>query len=200
MSWIRRLANVIRNRDLNPEIDEELRFHIDSATEDNVAAGMTPADAQRDALRRFGSRAGLTERTRDANVVVGVERLWQDLRHGARVCVRNPALTIISVVSIAFGTGANVAIFSMTDTLLLRPLPVAQPDDIVTVGSKVLHGTLYVNFASHRDYLDISGRATSFDGLAAFCYETVSIGARPGAAPRVRFGTFVSPNFFAVLG
>src|SRR5258707_7459032 len=78
MSWLDRFANVVRGRNLNPEIDEELRFHIDSAIDDNVAAGMTEAEARRDALRRFGSRAGLLERTRDANVLVGLERVWHD--------------------------------------------------------------------------------------------------------------------------
>src|SRR3989442_56667 len=126
------------------------------------------------------------------DVVVSVERLWQDLRHGARVFARNPSLTLISVVSIAFGTGANVAIFSMTDALLLRPLPVQRPEQILTVGSKVLHGILYQNYASYRDYLDIGARSRSFDGIVAYCYETVSIAGRPGDAPRVRFGTFVS--------
>ncbi len=200
MSWLNRLSNVIRGRDLNQEIDEEMRFHLDSAIEDNVAGGMSEAEARRDALRRFGSRAGLLERTRDANILVGVERFWQDLRHGARVFLRNPSLTIISVVSIAFGTGANVAIFSMTDALLLRPLPVQRPEEILTVGSKVLHGVLYQNYASYRDYLDIRERSKSFDGLAAYNYEVVAIAARAGDTPRVRFGTFVSTNFFDVLG
>jgi predicted permease len=200
MSWLNRLANVIRGRDLNPEIDEELRFHIDSAIEDNVANGMSEADARRDALKRFGSRAGLLERTRDANVLVGVERFWQDLRHAARVCLRNPSLTLISVVSIAFGTGANVAIFSMTDALLLRPLPVQRPDELLTVGSKVLRGIHYQNYASYREYLDLCERTKSFDGLVAYHYETVSIAPRAGATPSVRLGTFVSNNFFDVLG
>jgi predicted permease len=200
VSWFDRLTNVVRGRDLNAGIDEELRFHLDSAIADNVAAGMTPEEARRDALRRFGSRAGLVERTRDANIVVGVERLWQDLRHGARVCLRNPALTLISVVSIAFGTGANVAIFSMTDALLLRPVPVERPDEILTVGSKVLHGVLYQNHASYRDYLDIGERSRSFDALVAYSYELVGIAGRAGDLPRVRFGTFVSTNFFGALG
>jgi predicted permease len=200
MSWLDRLTNVVRGRDLNPEIDEELRFHLDSAIDDNVAAGMTEEEARRDALRRFGSRAGLLERTRDANLVIGLERFLQDLRHGARVFARNPSLTLISVVSIAFGTGANVAIFSMTDALLLRPLPVQRPGEILTVGSKVLHGVIPQNYASYREYLDICERTKSFDGLVAYSYEVVAIAPRAGDTPRVRFGTLVSNNFFDVLG
>ena len=72
-----------------------------------------------------------------------VERLWQDLRHGARISAKNPALTAIAIISIAFGTGANVAIFSMADTLLLRPLPVPRPSDLVSIGSRVRNGPFY---------------------------------------------------------
>ena len=126
--------------------------------------------------------------------------LWHDLRHGARFFARNRALTAIAVGSIAFGTGANVAIFSMANALLLRPLPVLRPSELLTVGSRVLHGVVYQNAASWRDYQDIRDRARSFDGLLAYCYETVAITSHPGDRPRVRFGTFVSNNYFNVLG
>src|ERR1043165_9625336 len=115
MGWFDRFANVVRRRDLNTEIDEELQFHVDATTRANIDAGMTPSDARRDALRRFGSRAGIRERTRDANVFGQVERLWQDFKYGARAFARNPALTAIAVASIALGTGANVAVFSVAD-------------------------------------------------------------------------------------
>ena len=96
-----------------------------------------------------------------------VDHVLQDVRHGARVFARNPALTAIAVISIAFGTGANVAIFSVADALLLRPLPVARPSEMLTVGSKIQHGLFYQTTASYRDYLDIRDRAQSFDGLVA---------------------------------
>ena len=161
---------------------------------------MTGDEARRDALRRFGSRARLREQVRDANIFVQVERLWHDVRYGARILARNPALTAIAVISIAFGTGANVAIFSLADALLLRPLPVQRPSDLLAVGSRVRHGTRYQTYASYPDYLDIRDRAHSFEGLAAYDYEQVGVISRPGEAPRVRYGTFVSSNFFHVLG
>src|SRR5437870_10068186 len=123
--------------------------------------------------------------------VLGAERLWQDLRHGARVFLRNPALTIIAITSIAFGTGANVAIFSVADALLLRPLPVMRPSELLSVGCIVRQGTVDRNLASYRDYLDIRDRTTTFDGLVAFDYETVGITARAGETPRVRLANFV---------
>ncbi len=129
-----------------------------------------------------------------------LDHVLQDVRHGARVFARNPGLTAIAVISIAFGTGANVAIFSVADALLLRPLPVARPSEMLTVGSKIQHGLFYQTTASYRDYLDIRDRAQSFDGLVAQGFDTVGVAGRPGAPPRVRVATFVSDNFFKVLG
>jgi putative ABC transport system permease protein len=129
-----------------------------------------------------------------------IDHVWQDLRHGARVFARNPALTAIAVISIAFGTGANVAIFSVADALLLRPLPVARPSEMLTVGSKIQHGLFYQTSASYRDYLDIRERVRSFDGLVAGYFEMASIAPRADAPPRMRVATFVSDNYFQVLG
>jgi putative ABC transport system permease protein len=200
MAWLTRLANLVRRRDLNAEIDEEFAFHIDARTQANMAAGMTDDEARRDALRRFGSRSGLREETRDANVAAEIEWLGQDLRHGVRVLARNPGLTTIAVISIAFGTGANVAVFSVADALLLRPLPIAQPSGLLAVGSRVLRGTTYQSAASYPDYRDIRERTQTFDGLLAYDYETVAVTAHAGEPSRVRFATFVSDNFFDVLG
>jgi predicted permease len=132
-------------------------------------------------------------------LVVHLDRLWQDLRHGARVFARNPALTAIAVISIAFGTGANVAIFSVADALLFRPLPIPRPGELVTVGSRVRNGPFYRNAASYRDYLDIAERARSFDGVIAYTFENVGLATRAGETPHVRAATFVSTNFFRGL-
>jgi putative ABC transport system permease protein len=199
VGWFTRLANLFKRRDLNAEIDEELQFHVDAQTDENVKYGMSPAEARRDALRRFGGRAGLRESVRDANLIGQIERLWQDLRHGLRVFARNPSLTGIAVASIAFGTGANVAIFSVADALLLRPLPVPRPSEVVSVGSRVRHGPIYHHAASYPDYVDLRDRASSFTGLIAYANETISLTLRAGGVPHARIGTFVSPNFFDVL-
>ena len=196
VGWLTRFANLFRRRDLNAEIDEELQFHLDARTDENLKLGMTPGEARRDALRRFGARAGLREAVRDVNLIAQLERLWQDLRHGLRVFARNPGLTGIAIASIAFGTGANVAIFSVADTLLLRPLPVPNPSDIVSVGSRVKYGPIYRHAASFPDYLDLRDRAASFVGLVAYQNETISVAIRPGDAPQARIATFVSTNFF----
>ena len=135
------------------------------------------------------------------DVFLHLERLWQDVKHGARVFARNPALTAIAVVSIACGTGANVAMFSVADAMLLRPLPVARPGDLLAVGFKAENATrLEQGHASYLDYQDVRARARSFDGILAYDYATVGLTLRPGDPPRVRVASFISDNFFSVLG
>jgi len=129
-----------------------------------------------------------------------IERIWHDIRHAWRMFVKNPGFTAIAVISIAFGTGGNVAIFSAADALLLRPLPVPHPDDLINVGSKIRIGIATRSAASYPDYVDIRDRNRSFDGLLAFTSRTTGFSAHPGASPQAKVATIVSGNFFRVLG
>jgi predicted permease len=126
--------------------------------------------------------------------------IWHDLRHAWRVFIRNPGFTAVAVVSIAFGAGANVAIFSFADALLLRPLPVPQPSEVLTVGYQVKRGLITQSLASYPDYVDIRSRASSFEGLVAFATAPAGFRTRSDEAPAVRFVTAVSHNFFQDLG
>src|SRR4029079_18877139 len=108
-----------------------------------------------------------------------IERLWQDLRHGVRIFAKNPGVTAIAVISIALGTGANVAVFGAADALILRPLPVPRPSELLTVGSRLHVGRWNPNAASYPDYVDIRDRNRSFAGLAAFTSRAVAFSAHP---------------------
>jgi predicted permease len=129
-----------------------------------------------------------------------VERIWQDLRHGLRVFVKSPVFSAIAVISIAFGTGANVALFSAVDALLLRPPPVEQPDELITVGTRVDRGLGSMLRMSHADFVDVRDRARSFDGLLAFGFRWVGFSATPDRAARVTVAALVSANYFQLLG
>ena len=134
--------------------------------------------------------------------LVWLERLWQDVRYGCRLLARSPGFASIAVVSLAIGIGANCAIFSFADALLLRPLPVARPGEVFTVGSTTTieaFGVSALN-SSYRDYVDIRDRARSFDGLAAFTYVTAGFATRPAAVPQLKMGMLVSGNLFGVMG
>jgi len=131
-----------------------------------------------------------------------LEHLWQDLRYGFRALARAPAFTIIAVLSLAIGVGANCAIFSFADALLLRPLPVARPGEVMTVGSTVNLEAFGVSglASSYRDYVDIRDRAKSYQGLVAYSYVTAGFASRPGAIPSLKLGVLASGNMFRVMG
>jgi len=105
----------------------------------------------------------------------------------------------IAVLSIGFGTGANVAIFSATDALLLRPLPVDRPDELMTVGTPVPRGMDTLSVVSYPDFIDIRDRSRSFAGLAAFISRAIPYAATPDAIPRAQVATFVNAGFFRAL-
>ncbi len=129
-----------------------------------------------------------------------LERLWQDIRYGCRMLAANPGFTLVAVISLALGIGANTAAFSWADALLLRPLTVARPGEVVTVGSTMsVEGFSRVG-ASYREYLDIRDRSTSFDGLVAHTGMTSGLAATREAVPKLTLGLMVTGNFFSVMG
>ncbi|MGH7178412.1 MAG: ABC transporter permease, partial [Tepidisphaeraceae bacterium] len=131
-----------------------------------------------------------------------LERLWQDVRYGCRILGKNPGFTTVAVVSLAIGVGANCAMFSFADALLLRPLPVARPGEIMTVGSmntlESLRATALVS--SYRDYVDVRDRASSYEGLAAFSYNTAGFASDSKMTPKLKMGMVVTANLFSLMG
>ena len=128
--------------------------------------------------------------------------LWQDLRYGCRMLAASPAFTIVAVLSLAIGIGANCAIFSFADALLLRPLPVARPGEVYTVGSRSSVEAFNASslVSSYRDYVDIRDRSKSFEGLAAFQYLSVAFASDPSAPPKLKMGMMVSGNLLPLMG
>src|SRR5687767_6520598 len=127
-----------------------------------------------------------------------LERLWQDIRYSCRMLAANPGFTLVAVSSLAMGIGANCAAFSWADALLLRPLTVARPGEVVTVGSRMSVEGFSRLGASYREYLDVRDRSTSFSGLVAFTGLTSGLAATPDALPKLTLGLLVSGNFFSV--
>ncbi len=126
MKWFGRLRNLFRGERMERELDEELRSHIEMRVEENIRAGMSPEEARYDAQRRFGNWMTTKEDTREVHVIGWLEAALQDLKYGARMLRKNPGFSAIAVLTIALGTGANTAIFSLVDTLLLKSLPVKE--------------------------------------------------------------------------
>lgn len=133
--------------------------------------------------------------------LVWLERLWQDIRYGCRVLASSPAFTAVAVLSLAIGIGANCAIFSFADGLLLRPLPVPRPGEVLTVGSTTAIEAFGASDleASYPEYVDIRDQSKSFDGLVAFTYSTAGFAGRAGASPRLKMGILASGNLFTAM-
>src|SRR5436190_19107112 len=107
--------------------------------------------------------------------------LWKDIRYGVRMLAASPGFTIVAVLSLAIGVGSNCAIFSFADALLLRPLPVARPGEVFTVGTTASLEAFNASslVSSYPDYVDIRDRTKSFEGLAAFTYVTAGFTSDP---------------------
>jgi predicted permease len=144
----------------------------------------------------------ITTDMRRALGLVWLERLWQDVQYGGRMLAGSPGFTSVAVLSLAIGIGANCAIFSFADALLLRPLPVARPGEVLTVGSTSALEALSIStlLSSYRDYVDIRDRNKSFDGLAAFTYVTAGFTRDPKGVTKLKMGMLVSGNLFTLMG
>jgi putative ABC transport system permease protein len=132
--WLTRFGFMIFRKKTN-ELHEELRFHVEQSTERNIAAGMTPEEARRQALIEFGGMERAREQTYEQRPGWWMGTVAQDVRYGLRGFRRNPVFTIVVIATLAVGIGATTAVFSVVDRILFRPLPYAQADRLVSVGT-----------------------------------------------------------------
>jgi len=198
MSLFDRFANVLRRRDLNAEIDEELQYHIESRIQDNVAAGMTPDDARRDAIQRFGGRMGIREQTRDANVIVRVETFLQDLGFAVRTFAKRPAFALGALLTIALGIGANTTMLTVVRSVLLRPLPFPDSDRVCAISYTSTRDVFWLQPGlADSTYLSFHTEDRSFEAIATFASAPRTLSGA-GEATRV-IAASVTPDFFRVL-
>src|SRR6185295_14180428 len=160
-----RLRVLFRKEELERELDDELRFHLDREASRNRRDGMTHDDARYAALKSFGPLERSKEECRDARGVQLLQEFVQDLRYGTRLLAKNPGVTLIAIVTLALGIGANTAIFSVVNAFLLRPLPYGDPDRLVMVDSQQRGQSIGVSFV---DYQDWQRQNNVFDDLAFF--------------------------------
>src|SRR5262245_14918985 len=126
-----RLRSLFRRNQVEQELDEELRYHIERQIEENIAKGMTPEEARYAALLALGGVERRKEECRDMRRLRLIEDLAQDVRYGLRTLRKSPGFTAVAAVSLALGIGATTAIFSVVDALMLRRLPVRNPEQLV---------------------------------------------------------------------
>jgi putative ABC transport system permease protein len=202
MSWTRRLVNAFRRKRVSAEIDEELQFHIDRRTDDNVAAGMTPDAARRDAERRFGGLLRARERTRDADLVAWLETVGQDIRYAVRSLGRSPIVTTVIVASLALAIGASTAMFSLVNAALLRALPYAGSDRIVMLWTVNLLNSSTMQNTSVPNMDDWKKLTSTFADIAAYRESDGPLTDTTAATNETQWVGYawVTDNFFSLLG
>jgi len=145
----RRLRSHWRKNKIEREMDKEMRFHLEMETEKNISKGMGEKEARLAAQRSFGGIERAKEAYRDLSRIRWLEEVWQDLRYGGRILLKNPAFTLIVALSLALGIGANTVVFSLLDAVLLKTLPVEQPERLVLF--RWLAGDRTINFGGETD-------------------------------------------------
>ncbi len=174
------------------ELERELRAHLESESEEQGQAGMSSLEARDAARRAFGNVGLVKEEVRGMWGWAWMERFGQDLRYGLRMLFRSPGFTAVAVLSLALGIGANTAIFSVIDALMLRMLPVPSPDQ------------LQVSFLSYPNYEKFRDHAKLFSGIAAICLldrSNVTINGSGGGLDAATVGVgLVSGTYFSTLG
>jgi predicted permease len=200
-----RLRSLGRGRSVKREIDEELRFHIEQRIAENIAAGMPPEEAARDARKRFGSFQKLREECRGVRGAPWGETTLKDISFGLRMLRKNPGFTSVVVLSLGLGIGVNVAVFSCLSALVFRPLPGIRNPDTLVYQHSWMGGVPYQEFEYLRDHNQVfSALAASAPCRSLVRMESVPTGLRPDSSavqrhegyPSVRL---VSGNYFSVL-
>jgi len=199
MAWHHRVRNLLRQERHTDELDEELQFHIESSIRANIDAGMTPDEARRDALRRFGNPSSVRDRARDADVFLLLDHLRQDVRFAVRSLRKRPAFTVVALLTLALGIGATTAVFTVVRSVLLRPLPFHDPEalHIISYTSPGFQGWLYPGMGD-AGYLEFRETNRTFQSMATFAAAQCTL---TGAGEATRLvGAMVTTDFFRVLG
>jgi predicted permease len=180
MGWTTRIKNLFRRESVEADISEELRSHIEMAVEDAMRAGMTEADARRAARLRFGNPVVLREQTARADTALGLDGLWRDLKLTLRQMRRTPAFAATVLLTLAIGIGANTAVFTVIDRVLLRPLPYPQSDRLVALWLNAPGAGGLANFSSGLRlsasmYLTFSRHNQSFQSMGIWAPGTANV-------------------------
>jgi predicted permease len=207
MSMLRNIASglrsLLRKERVSQELDEELNAFLEMAAQEKMKQGMSRKDALRAVRLEQGNLEVTKEVVRSAGWESFVESCWQDLRFAVRMLLRNATFTVLTVLILALGIGANAAVFSVLNAVLLRPLPYRAPEQLTMLcvtdshpqGWAVTDGS-----TSYRDFLEWRRQAHTFEDLAIFYKRGWSVVTLTGEEPEKVQGAFVSANLFTLMG
>jgi putative ABC transport system permease protein len=190
--------NVFRRAQVERELDEELRAYVELLTAEKLQGGMGTAEARRAALLEVGGVEQVKEQVREVRMGYLLETAWQDFRYGARTLAKNPVFTAVALLTLALGIGANSAIFSVVNTVLLRPLPYKDPGRLVMLWEDNTKQGFPRNSLSPANFIDYREQNHVFEGMAALTNRSFNL---TGAGEPERIdGLRVSANLLPILG
>jgi predicted permease len=191
-----RMSSLLRRRRVERDLDKEFRFHLDQQIAENVAKGMDADTARYHALRSLGGLTKLQEECRDMRRTAYIDNFFQDLRYAARALKRAPGFTAVIILTLALSIGADSAIFSVIDGVLLRPLPYQNSGRLVRL---FLHNADYPKFPINpNDFRDYRARNHSFESMAAYTRVEEQLSGRGEAERLTAFAA--SAGYLRVLG
>ena len=198
MGWLNRFSNLFRRDKVDEELDEELQFHLEARTRYNLNAGMNADAAQHDARRRFGNAALAKERTHEMDIIMPLETIGRDLRYALRSLCKSPGFTAVAILTLAFGFGANTAVFTVVNGVLLRPLPFPEPGRLFLISYQSKGGPFEAPPGLYdSDYLEYQRHNRAFEQIATFNEDSTTL---TGAGDAARLPTaIVTSSFFSVL-
>src|ERR1700682_6253498 len=195
-TFIQRVAALFRRRRLEDDLDEELRSHLEMAIELNMGKGMSAEDARREALRSFGGVEQTKENYREKRGLPMIETTLQDLRFGLRMLRRSPGFSLLAILCLTLGIGANAAVFSWVEGILFRPYPAVTHQEQLLALAGTARGE--ADLTSWPDVLDLQRSCTLIDSfiVTKIMGTTLSVGDRD----EVTTGSIVSANYFDAIG
>src|SRR5215510_14520001 len=196
-----RLRSLFRRRQVEQELDEELRYHIDRQIEELIAKGLPEEEARHAALLAMGGVERRKEECRDMRRVRWIEDLIQDVRYGMRTLRKSPGFTAVAALSLALGVGANTAIFSLVDAILIKSLPVKDPEQLVLLKTVDRDGESYTRL-TYSDFARLRSFTQIFSGVFVGGRTKLVdiVGPQPGNQTEKAKLALVSGEYFQCLG
>ncbi len=193
----RRVHSLLHRSSADAELQREIEIHVQQLTKEAIAAGMTESEARATALQEFGPIEQIKEKCRETRRVSWIQDFAQDLRYGVRMLRESPGFTAVAVLTLALGIGANTAIFSIVDAVLLRALPYPDPNQLVLMFDVPLKQPDALSGISYRDFTDCRGQNRMFTEMAGNAFHDLTL---TGAGePTIVNTADVTPEIFPLL-